>query len=136
MNDDKAFLDTNLFIYLYSDTDLIKKERVVQVANKFERFISTQVLNEFCCVCLRKLKLPVDLIRNAVNEITSTCNLHIVDNKTVVMALMIHEKYGYAYYDSLILASAVESGCQFLLTEDMADGQVITGGLTIRNVLG
>ena len=47
MSDGKAFLDTNLFVYLYSDTDAYKKERVLSIIDKYECFVSTQVLNEF-----------------------------------------------------------------------------------------
>ena len=91
-------------------------------------------LNEFCNVCIRKLKLPVLFVKNAVEEICETCELLAVDDITIVKALDIHEKYGYAYYDSLIIASALEHDCQYLLTEDMADGQLIDGRLTIKNI--
>jgi predicted nucleic acid-binding protein len=53
---------------------------------------------------------------------------------TIEKALAIHEKYKYPYYDSLIVASALEHECQYLLSEDMADGQVIEGRLTIQNI--
>ena len=69
MNEDKAFLDTNLFIYLYSDTDVSKRERVVLTINQYSRYISTQVLNEFCNVCIRKLRLPIDAVLEAITEI-------------------------------------------------------------------
>ena len=46
MNDVKAFIDTNLFIYLYSDTDASKRECVSRTINQYERFVSTQVLKE------------------------------------------------------------------------------------------
>jgi len=134
MSDSKAFLDTNLFVYLYSDTDAPKKAQVLQTINKYERFVSTQVLNEFCNVCIRKLKLPVASVLNAIVEIMDTCNQIIVDDETVISALGYHEKYGYSYYDSLMLASALESGCRYFLSEDMADGQVIEGVLTIKNI--
>ncbi|MCL1941141.1 MAG: hypothetical protein FWG09_04290 [Synergistaceae bacterium] len=52
----------------------------------------------------------------------------------VTKTLDIHEKYRYSYYDSLIIASALEHDCQYLLTEDMANGQVIEGQLTIQNI--
>ena len=134
MSDIKAFLDTNLFVYLYSDMDASKRSRVIHVVNQYERFVNTQVLNEFCSVCIRKLKLPIVSVRNAVREIKDTCNLIVVDDETVTTALDCHEKYGYAYYDSLMLASALESGCQYLLSEDMADGQEIEGSLTIKSI--
>ena len=134
MNGDRAFLDTNLFVYLYSDSNELKKEQTIQTINKYERFVSTQVLNEFCNVCIRKLNLPISSVKDAINEIKDTCNLIIVDDATVITALEQQEKYKYSYYDSLMIASALESNCQCLLSEDMADGQIIEGKLTILNI--
>ena len=40
-------------------------------------------------------------------------------------ALEIQTRYGYGFYDSLIIAAALEAGCQHLLSEDMQHGQQI-----------
>ena len=134
MNVGRAFLDTNIFVYLYSDTEPHKCARILSVINAYHRVVSTQVLNEFCNVCIRKLKLPVPFIKNAVEEISETCEVLEVNYLTIEKALDLHKKYGYAYYDSLIIASALEYDCLYLLSEDMADGQVIEGRLTIQNI--
>ena len=134
MRADRAFLDTNLFVYLYSDTNTDKRGQVIQAMNRYECFISTQVLNEFCNVCIRKLKLPTPSVKKAVEEIRNACNLIMVDDTTVLAALDLHARYGYHYYDCLVLASALEGKCRCLLSEDMADGQVIDRTLTIRNI--
>jgi hypothetical protein len=42
-------------------------------------------------------------------------------------------KYGYSMYDGLIAASALEAECDTLYSEDMHDGQVLEGRVTIRN---
>ena len=44
-------------------------------------------------------------------------------------------RYGYSFYDSLIVAAAIESGCKTLYSEDLQHGQQI-GDLTIRNPFG
>jgi predicted nucleic acid-binding protein len=134
MNGVKAFLDTNLFVYLYSGTDIARHNRVVWAINQYDCFVSTQVLNEFCHVCIRKLKLPLLAIEKSVAEILDACNLVFIDDITVMAALRQHEKYGYSYYDCLMIASALESGCQYLLSEDMAEGQVIGEAVTIKNI--
>lgn len=134
MRVDRAFLDTNLFVYLYSDTDTDKRAKVIRAINQYECFVSTQVLNEFCSVCIRKLKLSVVSIEKAIDEIRSACNLILVDDATVLAALRIYEQYGYNFYDCLILASALESECRHLLSEDMASGHAVDGALTIRNI--
>jgi len=49
------------------------------------------------------------------------------------MALDLKEKYGYSFFDCLMLASALESGCDVILSEDMGDGQIIENTLKIVN---
>jgi predicted nucleic acid-binding protein len=134
MSANRAFLDTNLFVYLYSETDQAKRRQAFIAINAFDRVVSTQVLNEFCGVALKKLHHPVQTVKIAVREICETCYLATVDDTTVMKALDIHEKYGFSYYDSLIITSALEQKCQYLFSEDMNDGQVIEGQLTIKNI--
>jgi predicted nucleic acid-binding protein len=134
MNADRAFLDTNVIVYLYSDTEFDKRKRAISIVDTYDRIISAQVLNEFCNVCIRKLKCSIPVINAAVQAIYRRCKLLKIDNFTVINALDSHEKYGYAYYDSLIISSALEGNRQYLLSEDMADGQVVEGRLTIRNI--
>lgn len=47
-------------------------------------------------------------------------------------ALDVQERYGFSFYDSLIIASALEAGCTHLLTEDMQHGQRIERRFKIR----
>ena len=95
-NADRAFLDTNIFVYLYSGTEPHKCAHIFSAINAYHRVISTQVLNEFCNVCIRKMKLSVPFVKNAVEEICETCELLAVDDVTIMEALGVHEKYGYA----------------------------------------
>lgn len=43
------------------------------------------------------------------------------------------QRYALSWFDSLIVAAAIETGCETLLTEDMQDGLVVDGTLTIVN---
>jgi predicted nucleic acid-binding protein len=47
-------------------------------------------------------------------------------------ALDLQSRYRYGFYDSLIIAAALDAGCTQLFSEDLQDGQRIEG-LTIRN---
>ena len=51
---------------------------------------------------------------------------------THAAALSIARDNNFSFYDALIVASAIEAGCDALYSEDMQHGRVI-GGLTIRN---
>ncbi|MDR1953784.1 MAG: PIN domain-containing protein, partial [Clostridiales Family XIII bacterium] len=126
--------DTNIFAYLYSDAEPKKQEIAKRSINEYQRFVSTQVLNEFCNVCIRKLKFPISAVKDAVLQICETCNLVSVDDSTVQKALDLHERYGFSYYDSLMVVSALESDCKYLLSEDMANNQTIESNLIIKNI--
>jgi len=136
MSADKAFVDTNVLVYLYSgNTDESdKRRRAYEAIEQYNCQISTQVLNEFSNICIKKLKITKNKIRNLINQICSYCDLAYIDEETIDKALEIHEKYGCSYYDCLMLASALERNCIYLLSEDMTDGQVIEGTLTIKNI--
>jgi len=53
-----------------------------------------------------------------------------LDTHTSAVALA--RSHGLAFYDALVVAAAVEAGCDILYSEDMQHGRII-GGLTIRN---
>ncbi len=53
--------------------------------------------------------------------------------KTVRIGWKIKMKYRFSYYDSLIVASALENDCSILYTEDMQNGQLIEDKLRIVN---
>ena len=130
---DKVFLDSNILIYLYSEDELQKRDIANNIFDEFECIISTQTLNEFCNVCIKKLKKTVIEIIESLNEIKKNSIVEFVDDKTVEQALFLHEKYLYSYFDSLMLSSALKHGCTIIYSEDMQHGQVIENSLKIIN---
>ncbi len=131
---DKAFIDTNLLLYLYSADEIDKQNKVKSAFYHYDCFISTQVLNEFSNVLSKKWKVPVPDIKMAINEIKQYCTISFIDMNTIEKALSVHGKYRFSYYDSLMLASALLNDCQTILTEDMKDGQLIEESLAIKNI--
>jgi predicted nucleic acid-binding protein len=133
MSGNRVFLDTNIAIYAYSISDLAKSQKAKVAMNNNECIISTQVLNEYCNVGIKKLHFPISVIQNDIKDILSNCLLVAVDLDTIQQALALQGRFRFAFYDCLMMASALESGCDYLYTEDLQDGQVIDG-LTIRNI--
>ncbi len=129
---DKAFLDTNVFVYAIVQDDPRSQDAEELIAEGGT--VSVQVLNEFAAVARRKSNMPWDEVQLAVENIKILCPdpLPITLN-THQEALAIAEKYGFKIYDSLIVASALEARCTTLYSDDMKDGQVIEKTLTIRN---
>ena len=130
---DKVFIDTNVLIYGYSDDEPDKRQRAIDCVRSGEAWISTQVLNETINVLKRKFSLSYSQIRDAVQELSEGFPIVLVSVNTIEMALNLAERYQYSYFDSLILASALEAGCQILYSEDLHDGQRIENQLMIIN---
>jgi predicted nucleic acid-binding protein len=133
---DKVFIDTNVLIYGYSEDEPNKRQQAIDCVLSAEAWISTQVLNETINVLKRKFSLSYSQIREAVQEISKGFPIILVSVNTIEIALNLAERYQYSYFDSLILASALEAGCQILYSEDLQDGQRIENQLTIVNPFG
>lgn len=130
---DKIFVDTNVLIYLYSNDDKIKKDKAFGAILKNDIMISTQVLIEFTNISFRKLKLSSDAINSLIEELESNFEIHLNTANTIKKAIKIADVYKYSWFDSLIIASALECGCSVLLSEDMQHKQLIENKLTIIN---
>ncbi|MFZ0300987.1 MAG: PIN domain-containing protein [Candidatus Sulfotelmatobacter sp.] len=129
---DKAFFDTNVFVYAIIQDDPRSNHAEELVAQGGT--VSVQVLSEFAAVARRKTKMPWVEIRRALDGIKILCPDPLpLTLDTHQEALAIAERYGYKIYDALIVASALEARCTILYSEDMQDGQVIDHRLTIRN---
>jgi predicted nucleic acid-binding protein len=125
------FLDTNVLLYLLS-ADEAKADRA-EAALSEGGVVSVQVLNEFASVTLRKLNMSIAETRESLAVIRGVCKVVPVTEETHDKGLEIVERYGLAVYDAMIVASALREGCETLLSEDMQDGQVLEGRLTVRN---
>jgi predicted nucleic acid-binding protein len=129
----KVFLDSNVLLYLYSEDEPEKAALALQCAQEPDAWISTQVLNEISNVLRRKQQQAYPDILNVLHELQSNFQVITVTTHTIEQALFLGERYRYSYFDSLMLASALEQGCTILYTEDMQHGQMIENTLHIIN---
>lgn len=126
------FLDTNVLVYAALQPD--PRSDAARALLHGGGVVSVQVLNEFANVARRKLRRPWPEVLQALAAIRALCPAsRPITAATHEAALALAERMGYALYDALILASAIEAGCDTVWSEDMQDGQVIEGRLTIRN---
>ena len=80
------------------------------------------------------MKMPIAEVKQVITAVNDRCAVRIITHEAVQKALDLKEVYGYSYYDSLILAAAVLSDCDYILSEDLQDGQVIENKIEIVNV--
>ena len=131
MKIDRPFFDTNVLLYLLSG-DTRKADRAEAVIAT-GGVISVQVLNEFASVASRKLRMSYIEIRDALQIIRVVCQTQPITVDTHERGLDIAERFGFSLYDSMIVSSALESGCSVLYSEDMRHGQEIDTQLVIAN---
>lgn len=132
-----VFLDTNLWVYLHAKSEP-QKQSVVKslVAEHFETIlISTQVLGELYNVLIKKKLTSPETARAIILEMATTFPVTDIDTPKVLSALNVQNKYGYSYWDSLILATALLSDCAIVYSEDMQHKQLIEDKLQIINPL-
>ncbi|MCL2328845.1 MAG: PIN domain-containing protein [Bacteroidetes bacterium] len=128
---EKIFLDSNVMIYAYFKQDE-EKQRISKSLIAQNAIISTQVLQELTNTLHRKMKVDYNIVGLILQECLKNCELNTNTSDTVFLALEIAEKYGFSFYDSLIVAAALESKCTTLYSEDMHHNQHIEN-LTIKN---
>jgi predicted nucleic acid-binding protein len=132
------FIDTNVFVYLFDETNDRKRtiaDRIVKTALETRTArISHQVVQETLNVVTRKLPSPMTA-ENAQRFLVQVLAplWQIMPNIALYRrGLDVQARYGFSFYDSLIIAAALESGCTRLYSEDLQHGQQIEG-LIIEN---
>jgi predicted nucleic acid-binding protein len=131
MSDADSCFDTSVLLYLLSE-DSNKANRVEELLDE-RGTISVQVLNEFAVVALRKLRMPLNDVREILGTIRAVCNVEPVTLATHDRGLEISERYGFSLYDSMMVASALIVGSRVLYAEDLQHGQVIDAQLRVIN---
>jgi predicted nucleic acid-binding protein len=129
---DKAFFDTNVLVYVVGQKD--KRTETAEALLAAGGVISVQVLNELASVSRKKLGMSWEEVGEALTAIRTLCPSPVpLTTDTHDAGLRIAAKYGYTIYDSLIAAAALGAECDTLYSEDLQDGQVIEGRVTVRN---
>lgn len=130
-----VFIDTNVLVYAFDNTDPIKNEiakaTLAQLWHTDTGALSTQVLKEFYSVAIRKLPLSHAEARKVISDHGEWCATD-TDAQLLVSASVLCEQYQLPWWDALIVEAALRCGATTLLSEDMQHGQTF-GSLTIRN---
>jgi len=125
-----AFFDTNILVYAQQANAKGSRAReLIAGGGK----LSVQVLNEFAAVSRRKQDKQWRQIDEAIADV-----LALVD-PPLALTLALHitartlaEAHQLSFYDALIVASAIDAGCDILYSEDMQHRRAF-GGLAVVN---
>ncbi|MBN1959778.1 MAG: PIN domain-containing protein [Deltaproteobacteria bacterium] len=126
------FLDTNIFVYTFDNSSPQKKEHCIDLVQKAltscNGLISSQVVQEFCNLAMRKFVVPFSCseCHMYLDEVLlPLCRVYPSENLYHI-AIQLCERYLLSWYDSLIVAAAVQAGCDIIYTEDLQHGMQIS----------
>ena len=134
MSVDRAFIDTNVYIYYQCSNDIAKHKISEDVINYFDCVVSTQVLNEICNLLTRKYPTPLSEIHKYIMDIVASSDLVIITQTLILRALEFHAKLSISFFDALMIVAALDANCMYLISEDMQDGLLIDNKLQIVNI--
>ena len=131
---EQCFVDSNVWLYAVIESpESAAKSATARSLVTERRIVSTQVINEVCVNLLRKARRSEDEIRQAVKAFYSQHRVVPIDETTMVAASELREAYSLSYWDSLIVAFALEAGATVLYSEDMHHDLWINARLRIIN---
>ena len=124
------FVDTNILVYAHDSSAGQKRSQAKQLLEDIwarrTGCLSVQVLQEFYVTVTRKVEIP--LAAEAAAQIIadlSTWDVHAPNPNDVLDAIQIQKRFQLSFWDAMIIASAMNLGCQTLWTEDLNAGQVL-----------
>lgn len=131
----RVFFDTNVLVYLFDHNEPVKQQRARTLFQKHTAdsslLLSTQVLQEFYVTVTRKLSTPLGG-PEAVTALRHLATFSVVpvDANMVGRAAERNQREMVSFWDALILEAALAGGAARLLSEDMQNGQKVSGLVT------
>lgn len=131
-----CFVDTNIILYLRDPQDPHKqgtaRRWLEALAARDALVVSPQVLNEYAANTLKKFRhVPFDALLADLTAMQAWCRAPLGPTIAIEAAIL-HRRWGFAFYDSALLAAASASGCDLFLSENLHHGQQVDG-ITIVN---
>lgn len=132
------FLDTNVFVYhadgAYPGKSAIARSLIAAGTAQGTAVTSFQVIQETMNVVTRKLVSPLTVLeaQEFLRDVIEPLWTVMPTPRLLNNALSLFARYGFSFYDSLIVAAALDAGCDRLVSEDFQHGQQIEG-MTVVN---
>ena len=135
---DRYFLDTNIFVNSLDPVDprkaRIAEELVTRGVGSRLGVISYQVVQEFINVSLRQFRATMTVTELELYFFKVLLPMMTIPSSSGLFleALRLQTANQIAWYDSLIVAAALQGNCKVLYSEDMQHGHRF-GDLVVQN---
>jgi predicted nucleic acid-binding protein len=119
---DKRFVDSNIWLYAFMDSTSDKRSRALHLIEGEGITLSTQVINEVCVNLLRKGGYSEPEIQQTIGNFQARYPILNLTANIIYQASVLRNSYSFSYWDSLIIATAVDANCSIVYSEDMQNG--------------
>ena len=126
----KTFIDTNIIVYANDGRDKIKQKKAIKIITELmesgQGTISTQVLQEYACVALKKLDQAHDVVLRQL-KLLETIEVIKQSPEMIRRAIEIMFSYTISFWDSCIISNAEYGNCSVIFSEDLNTGHYYSG---------
>lgn len=132
---EKIFIDSNIIVYSNDKKDLPKQRKAIQTIKTLmiqeNGVISTQVLQEYAFVAIKKLKQPYNVVLRQLKLLES---FEIINQspEQIRRAVEIMHSYKIGFWDACIISNAEQANCSTIFSEDLNTGQFYSGILVVN----
>jgi predicted nucleic acid-binding protein len=122
-------LDTNVWFYALArpaggdGNKQVVAQRLIESVGM--PLLTPQIINELGWVLKRKQAWDEPSLRALISDLMARCKVHIPATDWPLKALALRQRHPLAYWDSLIVAAALDVQCTILYSEDMQHGHTI-----------
>ena len=129
----RYFVDTNIWLYAFMDEGRRRNEKALLIISEPDAVLSTQILNEICINLIKKADYKENAIVKLIENMYGKYKVVTIDKRIILTSSFVRANYQASFWDSFVIASALETECSILYSEDMQDGQIIRDTLSIKN---
>lgn len=133
MSEPLCFIDSNIWLYslmvdsaVSSALESRKRTSAINLINDVDGIVSTQVINEVCSVLKRKAAFTESQIKQVIESFYNRVAVVELDRQILTHATQLRTRYGFSFWDGLIVASALSVNADIIYSEDMQDSLLTT----------
>jgi predicted nucleic acid-binding protein len=133
---DIHFIDSNIWLYALVQHQDTQKTEIAKltIQNSHKIIVSTQVINEVCINLVKKISLPETQVRKLITAFYQKCHDIVeLNQETLLKSSQLRDSYNFSFWDSLIVATALQGSAVRFYSEDMQNGLLVEQKLTIIN---
>jgi predicted nucleic acid-binding protein len=132
-----CFVDTNIWLYAFIESDDPAKSAAARgLIAEIEPIVSVQVVNEVCVNLLRRAAFSEDQIGRLISSFYQRYVVVELGQPVMMEASRLRSRYSLSFWDSMIVAAALQAGASVLYSEDMQHGWQLEEQLRVLDPFG